>query len=268
MAPVPQGDVLHVPHSEPVHEGDAGLDAVDEPRHAVLELDHRAVLGQDDAVFCDAALPREPRVGRQHPELAVDGHHGPWSDEAEHRPQLLGVAVARHVNRGDLLVQDLGASPCQLVDRVVDAQLVPRHRLGRDDHRVPRLHLDGRVVAVGDAHERRERFALAARAEDQHLARRVLLQLVGTDQGVVGHLHVAKVSRDVHVLAHRAADDAHLAAHVDCDVDRLLHPVNVRREGGDEDAPFETRDDLAERLAHEPLRAGHARPLGIRRVAE
>ena len=34
----------------------------------------------------------------------------------------------------------------------------------------PRLDPDGRVVVVGDPHERRERLALAAGAEDQHLA--------------------------------------------------------------------------------------------------
>src|SRR5438270_7500889 len=36
--------------------------------------------------------------------------------------------------------------------------------------------------------------------------------------------------RDVHVLAHRAADDADLASLLDRDVDRLLHPVDIRRE--------------------------------------
>ena len=175
VAPVAQRDVLHVPHAEPVNERDAGLDPIDEPRHPVLELDYGAVLGQDDAVFCNPTLAREPGVRGHHPELTVHGHHRARPNKPEHRSQLLGVAMARHMNRGDLLVQDLGAPPRKLVDRVVDAQLVPRHRLGRDDHRVPRLDLDGRVVAVGDAHERRERLALTARAEDQDLARCVLL---------------------------------------------------------------------------------------------
>ena len=59
-----------------------------------------------------------------------------------------------------------------------------------------------------------------------------------------------------------------LAAALDRDVDRLLHAVDVRGERGDEDPAGARRDDLAERLADEPLRAGHARPLGVRRVAE
>ena len=54
----------------------------------------------------------------------------------------------------------------------------------------------------------------------------------------------------------------------DGDVDRLLHPVDVRGEGGDQDAALALRDDLAERLADEPLRAREPRPLRVRRVAE
>jgi hypothetical protein len=44
--------------------------------------------------------------------------------------------------------------------------------------------------------------------------------------------------------------------------------VDVRGEAGDENAPFAHRDDLAECLAHETLRAGHAGTLRVGRVAE
>jgi hypothetical protein len=150
----------------------------------------------------------------------------------------------------------------------VDAQLVPGHRLGRDDHRVAGLDPHRRVVVVGDPHEGRERLALASGAEDQHLAGRILLQLVRPDQRLLRHLDVAEVPGDVHVLAHRAADHANLATDVDGDVDRLLHPVDVGGERGDEDAAGTGRDQLAEGLADEPLRAGHTGPLRVRRVAQ
>ena len=54
----------------------------------------------------------------------------------------------------------------------------------------------------------------------------------------------------------------------DGDVHRLLHAVHVRREAGDQDAPLADRDDVAEGLSDEPLRAGHAGPLRVRRVPE
>ena len=52
------------------------------------------------------------------------------------------------------------------------------------------------------------------------------------------------------------------------DVRRLLHPVHVRGERRDEDPAFATREDLAERLAHDALGLRDARPLGVRGVAE
>src|SRR5205085_8655249 len=66
----------------------------------------------------------------------------------------------------------------------------------------------------------------------------------------------------------RAADDADDAPDVDGDVDRLLHAMDVRREGRDQDAAALLRDDLAERLADDALGAGEARTLRVRRVAE
>ena len=124
------------------------------------------------------------------------------------------------------------------------------------------------MVVVGDARERGHRLALAARAEDHHLARRQLHRLLRLDQNVLRHVEVAELPGDVEVLAHRAADDRDLAADLDGDVDRLLHPVDVRREGDDEDPALAKRDQRAKRFSDEPLGAGHPRPLGVRRVAE
>jgi hypothetical protein len=150
----------------------------------------------------------------------------------------------------------------------VHLELVAGYRLRGDDHRVAALDRDRRVVVVGDPRQRRHRLALAAGAEDQHLVRLKFLQPGGPDQGLLGNLDVAEVARDVEVLAHRAADDADLAPDLHGDIDRLLHPVNVRREAGDEDAATALRDDLPEGLPHEPFRAGHARSLRVRRVRE
>src|SRR5438270_550381 len=75
-----------------------------------------------------------------------------------------------------------------------------------------------------------------------------------------GAVHVAEVARDVRVLAHRAADAADLAPDLHRDVDRLLHPVDVGGERGDEDAALPLRDDLPEGLADDPLGGREARP--------
>ena len=204
----------------------------------------------------------------EHPELAVHRHHRLRAHEADDRAQLLRLAVAGDVHGRVVLVQHLGAHLREPVDRVVDAQLVAGDRLRGDDHRVAGLDLDGGMVVVRDPRHRRHRLALAAGAEDQLLAARQLGELVRPQDRVLGDVHVAEVARDVRVLPHRAADERDLAPAVDPDVGRLLHPVHVRGERGDEDPALAAREDLAERLAHDALGLGDAGPLGVRGVAE
>ena len=176
--------------------------------------------------------------------------------------------MAGDVNGRNLVVQHLRTGSRELVDRVVDAQLVTGYGLRRDDDRVAALDVDRGMVVVRDSRQRRHRLALAARAEDEHLVRRVVVERVGLHECVVRHVHVAERARDVEVLPHRAAHDAHLAAALERDVDRLLHAVDVRGERRDEHAALAQRDDLPEGLADEPLRARETGPLGVRRVSQ
>ena len=124
------------------------------------------------------------------------------------------------------------------------------------------------MVVVRDPRHRRHRLALAAGAEDQLPAARQLGELVRPQDRLLGDVHVAETPRDVRVLPHRAADERNLPSAVDGDIGRLLHPVHVRREGGDEDPALPAREDLAEGLADHALRLGDAGPLRIRRVAQ
>ena len=169
---------------------------------------------------------------------------------------------------GDLLVEHLRACLCELVDRVVNAQLVSRHRLCRDDHRVAALDVHRGMIVVRDPRESGQRLALRPRAEDHLLMRGELLEIRRANEDVVRDVDVSEVPRDVHVLAHRAPDDAHLPPDGDRDVDRLLHPVDVRRERRDENASLAQRNDLAERLADDTLGQRDSRTLRVRRVAE
>ena len=267
-APVAERDVLDVADAEPVDEGHAGLDAVGDAHAVRGQLDDRPVLGDHDPLVRDARVARELGVGGEHAVLAVDRHDGSRPHEREERAQLLGARVPRDVHRRDLLVEDLGAVLREPVDRVVDAELVPRDRLRRDDHRVTPLDRDVRVVAVGDARQRGHRLALATGAEDEDAVGRQVHRLLRRDDGVVREVDVAEVPRDVHVLPHGASDDRDPAPVGDRHLGGLLDAVDVRGERGDEDASRAQRDQLPERLADEPLGAGHPGPLGVRGVAE
>ena len=204
----------------------------------------------------------------EHPVLAVDRHQCFGSDECEQGAKLLGAGVTRHVHRGDLLVQHLGAETREAVDRVVHVELVPGHRFGGDDHRVTTLDLDVLVVAVGDPRECRHRLALAAGTEEHDAARRQLHRLLGRHHRVLRQVDVAERARDVHVLSERTADERNLSVVLDRHLGGLLHPVDVRREARDQDTTCTHRDQLPERLTDEPFRAGHPGPLRVGRVAE
>ncbi len=143
--------------------------------------------------------------------------------------------MTRNVNGGDLLVQDLRAGLRELVDGVVHSQLVTGDGLRRDDDRVAALDMNRGMVVVSDPRQRGERFSLAARAEDELFVRLELVEVDGPHEHPFGHVHVPQVARDVRVLPHRAPDDAHLAVQLDRDVDGLLHAVDVRGKGRDED---------------------------------
>ena len=110
------------------------------------------------------------------------------------------------------------------------------------------------MIVVGDARQGGERLPLRARAEDELALRGQLVEVDGPHEDVVGSLDVPEVAGDVEVLAHRAADHAHRPPDLDGDVDRLLHPVDVRGERRDQHPAVLGGDDLAERLPDDPLR--------------
>ena len=125
------------PTREAVDERDSGLDLVDDPRAAARELDDRRRSRRS------GCARRGTPASRASFACAASIRYSPWigitwrgRSEREHRPQLLLARVAGDVHRRDLLVQHLGARARELVDRVVDAQLVPGHRLRGDDHGV------------------------------------------------------------------------------------------------------------------------------------
>ena len=227
-----------VADAEPVDEGDAGLDLVDDPRRRPRSSSTTVPFSPIRiAVRGHAGLAREPRVRRQHPVLAVDRHHRASAGRATSSVRSSSEQAWPETWTGAISWCSTSAPGCAswLIESWTRSSF-PGTGLRRDDHRVAALDRDRRVVAVGDPRQRRHRLALAAGAEDQLLvragARRARRGLTSTS---LGHVDVAEVAGDVQVLPHRAADDRDLAADLDGDVDRLLHPVHVRRERDDED---------------------------------
>ena len=265
---VAQHDALGVAELEAVDEHHAGRYLVDDLAVVGVQLEHVAVLEDEDVLVGDARLARQLGVEVLHAVLAVDRDEEPRSREVEHHLEVFLGGVAADVDAAALAVDHRGADLEQTVDGGRDAALVAGDRLGRDDDGVALVQLDLRMVVEGHARERRERLALAARREDEDLLGPVLVDLRELDHRALRHLEVAEVAGDVGVLDHRAAGEGELAPVQVGDRDRLLDAVDVRGEAGHDDAALGLGEDLVEGLADGALRGGRARGLGVGRVAE
>ena len=123
------------------------------------------------------------------------------------------------------------------------------------------------MVAVGDARERRERFALASGAEHHHLVGGHVAHRVGVDDVVIVDVQVAEVAGDLGDVDHRAAGDHDLAAVGHRGVAHLLHAMHVARERRDDDPLLGGGEDRAQRGADLGLRRRVPRMLGAGGVA-
>ena len=185
--------------------------AVAEARALRVDLQRRAVLGAEDVLRRHADRLGELAVD-QHPlVVAVDRHHVPRPREVDHHLDLLRVAVAGGVDRRVAGRHDLAADVVQPVDRLVDGALVAGDRRGAEDHRVARLELDLRVVAVGHAAQRRQRLALRPGGDDDDLLVGPLVDLARRHEHPLRDVDVPEPAADVDVLAHRAPDQRDLA---------------------------------------------------------
>ena len=113
----------------------------------------------------------------------------------------------------------------------------------------PRLDLNGAVIPVGHARQRRERLALAAGRQHADLLGRQIAHLVGVEDVLLGDVEVAELAGDLGVVDHRAASDDDLATACDRRVTDLLDAVDVARERGDDHALLGLREDRAQRAA-------------------
>ena len=199
--------------------------------------------------------------------VAVHRQHVARAGQVEHQLHVLLVAVAGGVDRRVRGGDHAGADLEDPVDRLVDRALVAGHRRRREDDRVAGVELDVAVVAVRHPAQRRERLALAAGRDRDHLLVGEVLDLARLDQQAVGRVGDPEVGGDVEVLAHRAPDQRDLAVELGGGVDHLLDAVDVGGEAGDDDPALAAPERLQQRRADARLRGGDAGAVGVGRVA-
>ena len=156
--------------------------SVAELRLLAVELERDAVVATEDVLR--GAPDRLGQLGVQADALvvAVERHHVLRLGQVEHQLHLLPVAVAGSVDRGVLGGDHPSADLEDPVDRLVDRPLVAGDRRRREDDGVAGVQLDVAVLAVGHPPQRRERLALAAGRDRDHLLVGVVLDLPRLDQ--------------------------------------------------------------------------------------
>src|SRR5512147_161552 len=273
LHPVPEDHCVHAG----VGSGTLGLPVdvdpahVHEPRAAgagFRELHHHAVLDDEDVLLRNIDLLRELGVVHEVAVLAVHGNEVFRLDQGEHELQLFLGRMARDVDLGHLLVEDLGPVLEQVVDDPHDAALVARDHLGREHDSVALLDLEVLVFVRGHAGERAHGLALAAGGDHHDLIVREVPQGLDLEPRIRRHPEVAQVEGDLGVRDHALAVQDHLPAVHHRHVDDLLHAVDVRREGRHHDPSPGLAEDVLETSPHFLFREGVAALPGVRAVGK
>ena len=245
------GDIADVDAVDEEHPGALGLG---EPRAARVDLQRQPVLAVEDRARLDADRLAELSVQLQPFVVAVAGHQVARLDQVEHQLQLFSVAVAGGVDRRVTGRDHVAADLVEAIDGFVDRALVAGNRRRREHDGVALVQLHLRVVAVGHPAQRRERLALRSGRDDHELVVAEVVDLARLDHQPGRQVDVPELAADADVLAHRAADERHLAVERRGGVDDLLHAVDVGREARHDDSPLGAREDLLEMRADDRLR--------------
>ena len=188
--------------------------------------------------------------------------------EREHQLQLFLAAVARHVHVLDAFVDDFGAAPRDVIHDAADGLFVAGNGARREDDGVVGPELHEPVIVDRDPRQGRHRLALRSGRQAQDVLGRVAVDVGVADLHARRDAQIAEPLRNLGVLDHAAAEERHLAIELRGEIDEDLHPVDARRERGDDQASRRAREDLLERLDDFALRSGEAAAVDVRAVGK
>ena len=232
------------------------------------ELHHIPVVDDQDVVGRHPQRLGRFAVGHQHPVLAVHRHEVLGLGEGQHQLLVFLEAMARHVDAFALAVNHLGAEHHQAVNGVDHRDGVARDRAGGKNDRVGGFHLHLRMLTAGNAAEGRQRFALATGHQQQGFPIGQITDLLDRHKQIVGGTHVAQLPRLGDHVEHRAAQQAHLAAVLERQLQDHRDAVNRAGKGGDDHPAFGLGNVAIQAGEHRALRRAETGHLGVGGIAE
>ena len=249
MPPIPENLVAYLAAAGPVDEDPARRDLARQPATLAIEADDVAVLRQQDFraprhPAGDAGVPGKLAV------LTVYRHEVARPDQGKHQFQLFLAAMSGNMDVFEAFVDQFGASFGDMVHHPADGLLVARNFTRREHDDVLRLQPDVAVVVDGNPGERRLGLPLGARAEAHDVLSREVADVAVLDLHAGRDPEIAQPLRDLGVVDHPAADERHSAVELRREVDDDLHPIDARREGGDDDLAVCVGEDLLEGIGY------------------
>ena len=118
--------------------------------------------------------------------------------------------MAGDVDKVGAVGNDLNALGHQTIYDRAHGFLVARDRARGKNNAVALVQRYLRMIVIGDARQRRARFALASRAQCQHLVAREMAIEIGAAK-ILHLIEIAGLARDLHHPLHGASDHHDLA---------------------------------------------------------
>ena len=146
--------------------------------------------------------------------------------------------MARDVNTLALAINHLGAEHHQPVNGVHHRDGVARDRAGRENNRVGAFHLHLGMLTTGDSAQGCQGLTLATSHQQQGFAVWQIAYLLDRHKQIIGGAHVTQLPRLGNNVEHGAAQQSHLAAVLEGQLQNHRHPVNRAGKSCDDHPAF------------------------------
>lgn len=121
---------------------------------------------------------------------------------------------------------------------------------------------------VRDPGERRQRFALGARAQNRDFVRRQMRKFLGGDESAWGSLNVIQLLAHVDGFFHAPAEDDDFSAMFNARFNNLLDSVDIAGESGNDDSSLDLAENCFDAFSDLFFRYSKFADIGVGRVGK
>src|SRR5215213_1126299 len=238
-----------------VDERAANLTLVDDRRALAIQLEHVAILDQDDVLFGVTEMVFDKLlVTEEHPVFTVNRHDKLRTHSFRHDSYVFLRSVPADVYETSFLFDDVGAALVDESDHARDYTLVAGNDARRQHDRVALFDHQPFVTLRRHLRERRTRLALRSGNQKHDLVVAHHLGFVQRHEQPVRNVEITESICNLDILLHRTPEHTDVSIKLLRNVEHDLQTMNRRSKSRNDDAPLRFRKDLFERRNHCALR--------------